>query len=507
MKQFIFILVLAFIGHGSEKLNYVFMMTDDQGYGDTGFNGHKIIKTPHLDQMAKEGAKLTQFYAGGPVCSPTRGTYLTGRHYYRYGIWGANVGHLPKEEITLARVLKQQGYVTGHFGKWHLGTLNKDYSTKGESRKPTENFAPPWERDYDESFVVESSVSTWDPASEKNPFYINGVPMKGTEESLYGGAARVVVDKAIPFMERAVSEGNPFLAVVWFNAPHEPIKAGPKYLEMYKEHGEAAHYYGCLTEMDEQVGRIRAKLREMGVEKNTVLFFCSDNGPEGKEAKGAKAGTTSGLRGRKRSLYEGGVRVPALAEWPGKIQAGSVIDAAMSTLDYLPTVIALQNYQMPDERPLDGENILALLTSEESQRKRGIPFIHRGKAVLNRGDYKLVYPKELYALSNDWSEENNIASQYPEIVAEMSKELEAFVLSMKESHAGADYGLTKYKALDPWSGVKGIAEATAENSKSDKLKKRADKNKKRNKKNKKNSNETQVSEKQKSAAQNERIDI
>ena len=140
-----------------------------------------------------------------------------------------------------------------------LRTLNKEYSTKGAGRKPAENFAPPWERDYDESFVVESSVSTWDPASEKNPFYINGVAMKGTEESLYGGAARVVVDRALPFMERAVTEGNPFLAVVWFNAPHEPIKAGPKYLEMYKEHGEAAHYYGCLTEMDEQVGRIRAQ--------------------------------------------------------------------------------------------------------------------------------------------------------------------------------------------------------------------------------------------------------
>ena len=134
------------------------------------------------------------------------------------------------------------------------------------------------------------------------------------------------------------------------------------------------------------------KLRELGVENNTVLFFCSDNGPEGKEVKGAKAGTTKGLRGRKRSLYDGGVRVPALAEWPGKIKSGAVINAAMSTLDYLPTVLAIQGIEMSDDRPLDGENILPLLTGEKYQRERGIPFIHRGKAVLNRGDFKLIFP-------------------------------------------------------------------------------------------------------------------
>ena len=137
------------------------------------------------------------------------------------------------------------------------------------------------------------------------------------DDSLLGGAARVVVDRAVPFMQQAVKNDTPFLAVVWFNAPHEPIKAGPEYLAMYEGHGEAAHYYGCITELDEQVGRIRKSLREWGVANNTLLCFCSDNGPEGKEPKGKKAGVTAGLRGRKRSLYDGGVRVPALAEWPG----------------------------------------------------------------------------------------------------------------------------------------------------------------------------------------------
>jgi arylsulfatase A-like enzyme len=157
---------LCVIAQGADKPNIILMMADDLGYGDTGFNGNTIIKTPQLDQMARDGVKMTHFYAGGPVCSPTRATCLTGRHYFRCGIWSANQGHLPKQEITFAKMLKAQGYTTGHFGKWHLGTLSKTYSTKGAKRKPAENFAPPWERDYDRSFVVESSVSTWDPGSD-----------------------------------------------------------------------------------------------------------------------------------------------------------------------------------------------------------------------------------------------------------------------------------------------------------------------------------------------------
>ena len=459
--------------------NIILMMADDLGYGDVGFNGNEIIKTPHLDKMAKEGAKLPHFYAGGPVCSPTRGTCLTGRHYFRYGIWSANVGHLPKQEITIAKALKEQGYATGHFGKWHLGTLSKTHSTKGANRKPAENFAPPWERDYDESFVVESSVSTWNPASDKNPFYDNGVPINASDESLLGGAARVVVDRAIPFMEKAVKEEKPFLAVVWFNAPHEPTKAGPDYLAMYEGHDEAAHYYGCITEMDEQVGRIRKSLREWGVEKNTILFFCSDNGPEGKEVKGVKAGVTSGLRGRKRSLYDGGVRVPALAEWPGRIQAGSVVNTPCSTLDYFPTAVKLADYQMPDSRAIDGQDILPIITGQVDKRDKSIPFRARANATLVKDSFKLVLPAgELYDLSKDWGEEQNVASAYPEKVSMMSKELMAYLESMKKSHAGGDYNDDSYGPQNAW-------EAFGKKKKS----KTSDKKKKSKGKKKKNKSE------------------
>jgi arylsulfatase A-like enzyme len=434
--------------------NIILMMADDLGYGDTGFNGNEIIRTPHLDEMAKAGAKLTHFYAGGPVCSPTRGTCLTGRHYYRYGIWSANVGHLPKQEITLARMLKDQGYVTGHFGKWHLGTLSREYSTKGANRKPEENFAPPWERDYDRSFVVESSVATWDPGSKKNPFYDDGNPLPADDVSLKGGAARVVVDRAIPFMEKAIREEKPFLAVVWFNAPHEPIKAGPDYLKMYEGHGDAAHYYGCITEMDEQVGRIRKSLRAWGVAENTLVFFCSDNGPEGKEPKGKKAGLTSGLRGRKRSLYDGGVRVPAIAEWPGRIDPEQVIDIPCSTLDYFPTIAKATGYRMPDDRPIDGQDILPILAGQSNSREKSIPFRARNGGTLVKDKYKLVLPgDELYDLSKDWSEESDISNAHPERVAQMKKELLQYLDSMQKSHAGEDYNDIEFSPIDDWDAL------------------------------------------------------
>lgn len=436
--------------------NIILMMADDLGYGDTGFNGNEIIMTPNLDKMAEEGATLTHFYAGGPVCSPTRGTCLTGRHYYRYGIWSANEGHLPQQEITLARMLREQGYVTGHFGKWHLGTLSRTHSTKGADRMPDENFAPPWERDYDRSFVVESSVSTWDPGSDKNPFYDDGVPLPGNDPSLKGGAARVVVDRVVPFIEQAVNSNKPFLAVVWFNAPHEPIKAGPDYLKMYEGYGEAAHFYGCITELDEQVGRIRQWLVDHGLAQDTLIFFCSDNGPEGNEPKGKKAGTTAGLRGRKRSLYDGGVRVPALVEWPGKIQPGSVIKTPLSTLDYFPTIARITGYQMPDQRPIDGQDMMPIVTGQTSVRGKSIPFRARNNATLVRDRFKLVLPQgELYDLSKDWSEENDISSAHPERVDSMRKELLEYLESMRMSHAGADYHDPLFKPVEQWDALKG----------------------------------------------------
>lgn len=457
-------LVIAFfsisiLSYGQERPNIVLMMADDLGYGDTGFNGNEIIQTPHLDQMAKDGAVFRHFYAGGPVCSPTRGTCLTGRHHFRYGVFSANVGHLPKQEITLAQMLKSKGYATGHFGKWHLGTLDRVVSSKGKKRKPDQNYAPPWERDYDRSFVTESAVSTWDPGLGKravnNPFYDDGVAVDPKDESLLGGASRVVVDRAVPFMEESVKNEKPFLAVVWFHAPHEDIKAGPEYLKKYEGYGEAAHYYGCITELDEQVGRIRKTLDELGVADNTLIFFCSDNGPEGKKPAGRRAGMTDGLRGRKRSLFDGGVRVPALAVWPGRIEAASMIDTPCSTLDYFPTIAELVDFEVPASRIIDGENIFPVMTGEKLTRSKSIPFRHAAGASLVKDGFKLILPVgELYELTSDRSEANDVSQQHPEQVSAMRTELESYLSQFKSSHAGQDYEGNLFSPVDPWRELK-----------------------------------------------------
>ncbi|SMP42255.1 Arylsulfatase A [Neorhodopirellula lusitana] len=451
---------LAWAAEPANRPNIILMMADDLGYGDTGFNGNPIIQTPHLDSLAQQGVKLTHFYSGNSVCSPTRGTCLTGRHHDRYGIYTANAGHLPSQEITLARALKSKGYTTGHFGKWHLGTLSKTESSKGKNRKPEINYAPPWERDYDASFVTESAVSTWNPGLGKravrNPFYENGVPVDGNDESLKGGAARVVVDRAAPFMKNAIDQGKPFFAVVWFHAPHEDIQAGPDYLKKYEGHGAAAHFYGCITEMDEQVGRITGMLQAANVAENTLIFFCSDNGPEGKQAGGRRMGTTDGLRGRKRALYDGGVRVPAFAFWPGKIPAGTQSDSILSTLDYFPTIQNIVGYDMPDDRPLDGQDAMPALTGQAAKRHTDIHFRYAaGESSIIRDHYKFLLPRrELYDISHDRAEKNNIAAQKPEVAERLERDLIAFFDDVQRSQSGGDYDDPTYKPYSAWKPLK-----------------------------------------------------
>lgn len=488
LRKMLTLAVLFFIGlqtclAAQAQQNVILIMADDLGYGDTGFNGNKIIKTPSLDQMAKDGAVMTNFHSASPVCSPTRGSVLTGRHPYRYGIFSANIGHLPKDEITLPELLKNAGYATGHFGKWHLGTLSKEFSSKGRKRKIIENYSPPAFHGYDESFVTESAVATWNPTvgsrANNNPFFHNGVALSPEDPSLKGGASRVVMDKALSFIEQSVKSDKPFFTVIWFHAPHVPVIAGPEYLAMYPEHGNAAHYYGAITEMDEQIGRLRQRLAELNVSENTFISFTSDNGPEGKVAKGTKAGTTGNLRGRKRSLYEGGVRVPTIMLYPGHIKSGQKITNAATTLDYLPTVLAITKQPEPKDRPIDGRNLLADLTSNSTQQA-SIPFYHNGNLALIRGNYKLVVNSnsyeqaELYNLVVDVQEKVDVAASKPEIVEQLTLTLKQYVESFRRSHKGDDYAKhSDYKPVNTWPGDK---------TKNSKVKKEKNKNnKKKNK--------------------------
>lgn len=454
--------------------NVILMMADDMGWGDPGFNGNKIIHTPNLDAMARAGIRFTRFYSGGPVCSPTRGTCMTGRHYFRYGITHANEGFLPKQEITVAEMVKPLGYTTGHFGKWHLGTLSDSIKDGRRGGKGNRFYMGPWEQGFDECFSTEQAVPTWDPMKNQ-PFatkYWTG-PGKYATQNLEGDDSRVMMDRIVPFIRRAVAATQPFLAVVWFHAPHQPVVAGPKYRAMYSQYDEGAqHYYGCITALDEQVGRLRKELRTLGIAGNTMLWFCSDNGPEGRSSeKGTNRGVTGGLRGRKRSLFSGGVNVPGLLEWPGRAQPGRVVDLSCSTLDYFPTIQEIVGYEMPGRpRPMDGISLVPLIDGKMTSRPAPLCFRYvQSKALMFgapmlamvEGRYKLLTNLAgdgkddlMFDLVADRGETTNILAQHADLARSMKSRLRTWIESCRRSHDGADYDDPSFK---PWGPFQPLA--------------------------------------------------
>jgi len=476
-------------GTSVDRPNFVFVMCDDLGYGDTGFNGNPVVRTPHLDALRREGARFTRFYAGGPVCSPTRGTCMTGRHYARYGITHANEGHLPAQEITLGEIAREHGYRTGHFGKWHLGTLTR--TERDGNRGGPENkalYAPPWEHGFDACFSTEAKMPTWNPtvtpAEQGNLWGEAGTPWDASywsesgqrvTDNLEGDDSRVIVDRVEPFIRGAVAEGRPFLAVVWFHAPHAPVVAGPRYRALYPGLPEGPqHYFGCITAMDEQVGRLNALLKTLGVEDNTAVWFCSDNGPEGPgdgNPVSRHHGSTGGLRGRKRSLFNGGIEVPALVKWPRRVKPGTEYTMPCSTLDYLPTLVDALGYRMPDARPLDGLSLLPLLEGTVHERPRPIPYRYLmsrkamfGSPTLAMLDNRYKFLTDLsesgdedlcFDVVEDPGEQRNLAPQMTDYVARMRRELRNFVDSCRRSHRGADYPepYTPSAPFEEWTGA------------------------------------------------------
>ncbi len=443
MRLLLILFLLALPLFAVERPNIILMMADDLGWGDVGFNGGEIIHTPELDRMAETGLVFDRFYSAAPVCSPTRGSCLTGRHPYRYGIYFANTGHLRASERTLPEMLGDLGYATGHFGKWHLGTLLPDWSGKGKGRDPAENHMTPAMAGFDEWFSTEYSVATWDPYDPDNQhdggkfdprrlFWHNGENVTEPQE---GGSARIVMDRAIPFIEKSVKAGRPVFAAIWFHAPHSPVVGGPEYRKRYSDHPVPhQHYYACVTELDEQVGRLRMKLRELGVEENTLLAFCSDNGPA-RQGHKEHVGSAGPLKGFKVSLWEGGIRVPGVIEWPGRIKPGRTEFAAV-TSDYLPTIAELVGVE-PLEL-LDGRSLVPAFDGKLRKRVEPIGFQSQNQQAWIDGDLKLVKAKgskgfQLHDLKADPGERNDLAAERPDDVLRMKAALEKWVESCKRS--------------------------------------------------------------------------
>ncbi|MEG1543764.1 MAG: sulfatase-like hydrolase/transferase [Tannerellaceae bacterium] len=457
----------------SQRPHIILIMADDMGWGDVGFNGNKMIKTPVLDALAVEGVRMDHFYSAGPLSSPTRASVLTGRNPFRTGVFSANEGILRPEEVTLPELLRDAGYRTGHFGKWHLGTLT--YQEKDANRGCPENkhlYNPPLLHGYDDAFVTESKVPTYDPM--RKPFHCDGrfwdylaegdaaLPygtfywnIRGTKvtDRLQGDDSRIIIDHALPFMEEAIDNELPFFSVVWFHAPHMPCVAGPEHAALYPDCSlEERNYYGCITAMDEQIGRLVDFLKSKGAYEHTIFLFCSDNGPELNTP-----GSAGSFRGKKRSLYEGGIRVPAFMVWKEKIASPKVMTEPCFTSDYLPSLLDILDLKKPEGVRLDGESFWPLVMGKSVVRSKPLVFCSERQGAVIQGQHKLYYSEgtyELYDLMNDPMEQHNIAAKDPVITETLTKIWMEQMASYEHSFRGDEYGTRSYeKVPQQWHDV------------------------------------------------------
>ena len=403
--------------------NLIIFLADDLGWGDLGVQGHPIIKTPHLDAFAKQGVRLTQCYSASAVCSPSRSAILTGRTPHRNGVYTwiqeRSEVHLRTSEITLPRLLKSAGYATAHSGKWHLNGLFND------SRHPQ-----PSDHGYDWWLATQNNAGP----SHENPsnFVRNGQALGRLE----GYAAPLVVEEAVAWLKSKRDPAKPFFLAVWTHEPHYPIKSDPKFKALYPGLTDDVQreHHANVTQMDHAFGQLMHALDEQRLTDSTLVFFTSDNGPEGNGTTTPGRGSTGGFRGRKRDLHEGGIRVPGLARWPGKIKPGTVSDTPVIGSDVFPSFLAAAGVAAPGDRVIDGANVLPILTGAAKNVARPQPLFWRllmapnAKIAMRVGDWKILCDEkladfELYNLAADPHETTDLKSKEPARFAALRDQL------------------------------------------------------------------------------------
>jgi arylsulfatase A-like enzyme len=472
--------------------NIILLMGDDHGWEETGYHGHPHVKTPVLDEIAATGLRFDRFYAAHPNCSPTRASFLTGRHPNRMGTFAPGWSLRP-EEITVAHVLNKAGYRCGHFGKWHVGAVKK------------------------ESPVNPGAMGFHEWVSHDNFFELNPSLSRngGPPEVFQGESSEVVINEAIRFIDAAKRGDKPFFTVVWFGSPHEPYSGLPADLALYDDlpakytkmvnltsnetggptmrpQGEVLRErYAEITAMDRAIGRLRKHLAEQGLRKDTLLFYCGDNGTSADAALGVPH------RGVKGQVYEGGTLVPGLIEWPARIPEPRSSTVRASTSDLLPTLCAVVGQPLP-ARPLDGINLAAAFDGQMTERPGPLcfwefntarlspsesepwidPELQKGTTPLVKlmggkatrdftnfrhpaitsddylgpraiidGRYKLVIHeqkngvanRELFDLQADSAEKTNLLEQHRTVAEKLQSRLRDWQQSVLHSLTGADY--------------------------------------------------------------------
>ncbi len=425
--------------------NVIIIFTDDQGYQDVGCFGSPLIKTPNLDQMAKEGMRFTDFYSASPVCSPSRAALLTGCYPLRVGIDDvfipASTYGLNPKEITIADLLKSRGYATACVGKWHLGHQSE--------LLPTQHgfdsfYGIPYSNDMDldpriplSNKVIFREGMTAERYKKEEPKQ-NWVPLMQNEKVIEYPCDQTTItkrytDKAIEFITK--NKETPFFLYLPHTMPHVPLFT----TDRFKGKSKAGAYGDTIEEIDWSVGEILKTLKQLKLDENTLVVFTSDNGPWLEYGK--EGGIALPLRDGKFTTYEGGMRVPCIMRWPNQIPKGKVCSELTSTIDLLPTIAAIVGEKMPQDRTIDGQNILTLLKDPQTQTPHSAFYYsnEQGKIeAVRMGNWKYRFAKpeyieednkpeiELFNLQDDISEKNNVAIKYPARVKQMQNRLNTF---------------------------------------------------------------------------------
>jgi len=401
------IVAFSLIPVADARPNIVLILADDLGYGSLGAYGEKEIPTPNIDSIAKNGAKMTNGYVSCPICAPTRAGLMTGRYQQRFGFEhnpgparqaNDNFG-LPIDQTTIAEVLKKNGYRTGMFGKWHLGY------------KPE---LQPTARGFDEFYGFLSGARSYFPSRRTDPI-LRGTKQVPDPEYL----TEALAQEAVAFMGQ--NSDKPFFVYLPFNAVHAPIEAPAKYTDPFPElTGTRKTYAGMQAGLDAAVGKVLGAIKKQGIEKNTVVFFLSDNG-------GPTQQTTSSnkpLRGVKGQMYEGGIRVPFMVQWQGKVKPGTIVQDPCFSLDIFPTVLEIAGIskEVQNEKQ-DGRSLMpALQGSQSAKSPRAIFWRMGAQYAVRSGDWKMVSTRgrvELFNLKSDVAESKDLSDTEPEKLKEL----------------------------------------------------------------------------------------